>query len=75
MNCLSLDSSGAVRIGTNAVPTENNRIQTVNSANTYYRPQLSDHWKDVGFMYFDTDLGKPIWWNGTKWVDANGTEC
>lgn len=23
--------------------------------------------------YFDTTLGKPIWWNGTNWVDAAGT--
>lgn len=22
--------------------------------------------------YFDTDLGHPIWWNGTQWVDAMG---
>lgn len=27
----------------------------------------------TGYMYFDTDLGKPIWWNGTGWVDATGT--
>ena len=26
----------------------------------------------IGFQYFDTDLGKPIWWNGESWVDANG---
>ena len=26
----------------------------------------------VGGMIFDTTLGKPIWWNGTNWVDANG---
>ena len=25
-----------------------------------------------GFMYFDTTLGKPIWWNGENWVDATG---
>jgi len=28
-----------------------------------------------GFMYMDTTLdadGKPIWWNGTAWVDATG---
>lgn len=25
------------------------------------------------FTYFDTDLGKPIWHNGTEWVDATGT--
>ena len=22
--------------------------------------------------YFDTTLGIPIWWDGTKWVDAGG---
>ena len=24
----------------------------------------------IGFQYFDTDLNRPIWWNGTKWVGA-----
>lgn len=23
-------------------------------------------------MYFDTDLGLPIWYDGTNWVDATG---
>lgn len=27
----------------------------------------------AGFMYFDTDLGHPIWFDGTCWVDAIGT--
>lgn len=27
----------------------------------------------TGLQYFDTTLGKPIWYNGTKWVDATGT--
>lgn len=27
----------------------------------------------VGCMYFDTDLGYPIWWDGTAWVDSSGT--
>lgn len=27
----------------------------------------------VGMLYFDTTLGKPIWWNGSFWVDATGT--
>lgn len=27
---------------------------------------------NVGFQYFDTTLGKPIYWTGTKWVDALG---
>jgi hypothetical protein len=27
-----------------------------------------------GFDYYDTDLNMPIWWNGTAWIDANGTK-
>lgn len=26
----------------------------------------------VGYMFFDTTLGKPIWWNGSIWVLATG---
>lgn len=27
----------------------------------------------IGTSIFDTTLGKPVWSNGTSWVDANGT--
>jgi len=27
----------------------------------------------VGQFYFDTTLGYPVWWDGTKFVDATGT--
>lgn len=27
-----------------------------------------------GQNYFDTTLNKPIWWTGTKWVDATGAD-
>ena len=26
----------------------------------------------TGFLYFDTTLGKPIWWDEVEWVDATG---
>lgn len=26
----------------------------------------------VGDCYFDTSVGKPLWWDGKRWVDANG---
>lgn len=26
----------------------------------------------TGMCFFDTTLGKPIWWKGTAWVDATG---
>lgn len=29
----------------------------------------------VGLSYFDRNLGKPIWWNGTDWVDASGVDA
>ena len=29
----------------------------------------------IGYQFFDTTLGKPIYWNGTAWVDCTGTEC
>ena len=27
----------------------------------------------TGKTFFDTTLGYPIWWNGTKWVNSSGT--
>jgi hypothetical protein len=27
----------------------------------------------IGKPFFDTTLGIPIWWSGTKWVNASGT--
>lgn len=38
---------------------------------TSERPSLLS--EDVGYMYYDTTLNKPIWFNGTDWVDATGT--
>ena len=28
----------------------------------------------IGFCYYDSTLKKPIWWTGSKWVDAIGTD-
>ncbi len=33
---------------------------------------------EIGRMYFDTTLdadGLPIWWNGTKWIKADGSDA
>lgn len=35
------------------------------------RPTLNANY--AGFEFFDTTIGKPIYWNGTAWVDATGT--
>lgn len=49
---------------------------TRNNGTTTNRPSsefLSAFKEYNGFRYFDTTLGKPIFWSGTKWVDATGT--
>lgn len=48
---------------------ENRVQQYLRSGTTAARPTPGT----VGEEYFDTDLGKPIWHNGTNWVDATGT--
>ena len=45
--------------------------QSVNSGTTAQRPVLAR----AGQTYFDTDLGKPIFYTGSKWVDATGTDA
>ena len=44
-----------------------NRIFNVGTASQ--RPEVG---LAKGFKFFDTTLSKPIWWNGTVWVDYNG---
>lgn len=41
------------------------------SGTTAERPQNPNR----GVMYFDTDLGSPIWWNGTVWVWPSSEEA
>jgi hypothetical protein len=38
------------------------------SGTTVNRPSSPN----TGERYFDTDIGKPIWYNGSNWVDAQG---
>jgi len=45
-------------------------IVTAHSGTTAQRPTQGRY---VGKTYFDTSLNKPIWWNGSQWVDAMGT--
>ena len=29
---------------------------------------------DIGEYFFDTNIKKPIWWNGDNWIDCNGNK-
>lgn len=56
------------------IPEQENSILLVdgtpnlNVGVTSQRPGNADN----GFQFFDMTLRKPIWWNGSSWVDANG---
>lgn len=47
------------------------RIPITLSGPTTDRPTLYS--TDAGTMYLDTTLIKPVWWTGSRWIDATGT--
>jgi hypothetical protein len=46
------------------------KLQMPKSGATGARPATSA--LPVPYMYYDTTLSKPVWWNGTVWKDATG---
>ena len=52
----------------NAIEQAYADIQNTRAGSTEFRPTEPY----TGMQYFDTDLGKPIFWNDTVWVDASG---
>lgn len=53
---------------TDALQVVNRKYVNLNGA-TAGRPTGSV----LGQFYFDTTIGKPIWWSGSTWVDATGS--
>lgn len=49
------------------------RLGTIGWFKPYPTAERPDPTGRTGQGIFDTDLGKPIWSNGTDWVDATGT--
>ncbi|MGW6383129.1 hypothetical protein [Peribacillus butanolivorans] len=43
-------------------------VQTINANTTADRPASPP----IGYQFFDTTLGKPVWYSGTVWKDAIG---
>lgn len=40
---------------------------------TAQRPVLQNFASQIGYQYFDTTLGKVVYWKGLVWVDGSGT--
>ena len=53
----------------NGIKINGSTIQSISSGITSNRPITTI----IGYQYFDTTIGKPIYWNGTGWIDATGT--
>ena len=47
-----------------------NTLSTPSAGITAARPSTG---LQVGQFYFDTTINRPIWWNGTNWINAAGT--
>lgn len=72
---LTKSSTGAGNIVTDV--SIDGTVITVNKSNLPFkansgstRPSLAS--ADIGYVFLDTSLGKPIWWNGSAWIDATG---
>lgn len=55
---------------TDALAVVNRKYVTANG-NTANRPPNPV----AGQFYLDTQISKPVWWNGTNWKDATGTNA
>ena len=62
-NDYTLTSNKTIEVATN-----NNKL--LFSGGNDSRPSLSTNNK--GYQYYNTDLDKPTWWNGSEWVNGNG---
>lgn len=76
---ISVSSSNAIAIGSSSSKIEadgSGRLSLTGTNAQYVCPSYATASRPTGTtggMVFDTDLGKPIWYNGTNWVDATGT--
>ena len=66
-----------LRVYFNTLDSTNNQIilaanvlSTPSSGITANRPSTG---LQVGQFYFDTTINRPIWWDGTNWINAAGT--
>lgn len=55
----SIDASGSIKSASTVA---------TGSGLTGARPTVTT----TGAQWYDTTLGKPIWWNGSNWIDATG---
>ena len=69
--------TSALRLYFNLLDSFN--VQVVNAINILATPSAGTTGErpstdlQVGQFYFDTTINRPIWWDGTNWINAAGT--
>ena len=70
----TVDNGVIIRVFSKTEAARNYAIEINDPAlNKYSLPPLVEGNK--GVCKYDTTLGKPVWWNGTKWIDATGADA
>jgi hypothetical protein len=62
--------NNALRLYFNQIDNFSQSLAIPDSGKTTQRPTAN---LQVGQQFFDTTLVLPIWWTGTKWINASGT--
>jgi hypothetical protein len=62
--------NNALRLYFNQIDNFTQSLAIPNSGKTTQRPTAN---LQVGQQFFDTTIVLPIWWTGTKWINASGT--
>jgi hypothetical protein len=62
--------NNALRLYFNQIDNFTQALGGTLAGTTSERPAVNLY---VGQQFFDQTLGIPIWWTGTKWVNASGT--
>jgi hypothetical protein len=62
--------TNALRLYFNQIDNFTQNVTVPPSGTTANRPTER---LQVGEYYFDTTIGRPIWYNGTNWINAAGT--
>jgi hypothetical protein len=62
--------TNALRLYFNQIDNFTQAVAVPDAGATSQRPTVN---LQIGQQFFDTTLVLPIWWTGTKWINASGT--
>lgn len=63
---------GAGAVVTSTQPVAGTGQMWTSTGSGRRRPRLGSTEPEVGAQFFDTAQGRPVWWDGRRWVDALG---